>query len=206
MGVTYPLSLPDSNSIRGIELRAVNAVAYSRSPFTFAGQAHAYSGQMWTADITLKPMRRSDAEQWIAWLISLRGQFGTFLLNDPLGYTPRGSAGGTPLVNGSAQTGNLINIDGCTASQTGWLKAGDYVQFGSGSSASLHKVLEDVDTDGSGETTLEIWPSVRTAPADNSTVVTSSAKGLFRLSSNEQAWSVNEASIYGITFGAMEAV
>lgn len=206
MGVTYPLSLPDSNSIRGIELRAVNAVAYSRSPFTFAGQAHAYSGQMWTADITLKPMRRSDAEQWIAWLISLRGQFGTFLLNDPLGCTPRGSAGGTPLVNGSAQTGNLINIDGCTASQTGWLKAGDYVQFGSGSSASLHKVLEDVDTDGSGETTLEIWPSVRTAPADNSTVVTSSAKGLFRLSSNEQAWSVNEASIYGITFGAMEAV
>jgi len=206
MGVTYPLSLPDSNSIRGIELRAVNAVAYSRSPFTFAGQAHAYSGQMWTADITLKPMRRSDAEQWIAWLISLRGQFGTFLLNDPLGCTPRGSAGGTPLVNGSAQTGNLINIDGCTASQTGWLKAGDYVQFGSGSSASLHKVLEDVNTDGSGETTLEIWPSVRTAPADNSTVVTSSAKGLFRLSSNEQAWSVNEASIYGITFGAMEAV
>lgn len=206
MGVTYPLSLPNSNSIRGIELRAINAVAYSRSPFTFAGQAHAYSGQMWTADITLKPMRRSDAEQWIAWLISLRGQFGTFLLNDPLGCTPRGSAGGTPLVNGSAQTGNLINIDGCTASQTGWLKAGDYVQFGSGSSASLHKVLEDVDTDGSGETTLEIWPSVRTAPADNSTVVTSSAKGLFRLSSNEQAWSVNEASIYGITFGAMEAV
>ena len=136
----------------------------------------------------------------------MRGQFGTFLLNDPSGATPRGSAGGTPLVNGSAQTGNLINIDGCATNQTGWLKAGDYVQFGSGSSASLHKVLEDVDTDGSGETTLELWPSVRSAPSDNSTVVTSSAKGLFRLSSNEQSWSVNEASIYGITFGAMEAV
>jgi len=63
-----------------------------------------------------------------------------------------------------------------------------------------------VNSNGSGETTLEIWPSVRTVPADNSAVVTSSAKGLFRLSSNEQAFSVNEASIYGITFAAMEAV
>lgn len=206
MAITYPLSLPTATGIAQIEIRAVNAVAYSRSPFTFSGQAHAYSGQMWTADVSLPPMKRDDAEQWIAWLISLRGQFGTFLLNDPSGATPRGSAGGTPLVNGASQTGNLINIDNCTASQTGWLKAGDYVQFGTGSSSSLHKVLEDVNSNSSGETTLEIWPSVRTAPADNSAVVTSSAKGLFRLSSNEQAFSVNEASIYGITFAAMEAV
>jgi hypothetical protein len=206
MAIIYPLSLPTHTGVRSVEFRAVNAVAYSRSPFTFSGQAHAYSGQMWQADITLPPMRRSNAEQWIAFLISLRGQFGTFLLNDPLGCTPRGSAGGSPLVNGAAQTGNLINIDNCTASQTGWLKAGDYVQFGTGSSSSLHKVLEDVNSNSSGETTLEIWPSVRTAPANNSAVVTSSAKGLFRLSSNEQAFSANEAALYGITFAAMEAV
>lgn len=205
MAVIYPLALPTHTGIRGVEIRAVNAVAYSRSPFTFAGQAHAYPGQMWQADITLPPMRRVDAERWVAWLVSLRGQFGTFLLGDPSCSTPQGSAGGTPLVNGAAQIGNLINIDGCTPSQTGWLKAGDYVQFGSGSSSSLHKVLEDVNSDASGNVTLEIWPSVRTAPADNSTVVTSNAQGVFRLSSNEQSWSVNEASIYGMTFGAVEA-
>jgi hypothetical protein len=206
MAIIYPLALPTVTGVAQIELRAINAVAYSRSPFTFSGQAHAYSGQAWQADITLPPMKRDAAEVWISWLIALRGQFGTFLLNDPSGVTPRGSAGGSPLVNGAAQTGNLINIDGCLPSQTGWLKAGDYVQFGSGASASLHKVLEDVNSNASGETTLEIWPSVRNAPSDNSSVVTSSAKGLFRLSSNEQAWSVNEASIYGITFGAMEAI
>ena len=206
MAILYPLSLPTHTGIRSIELRAVNAVAYSRSPFTFAGQAHAYAGQMWQAEISLPAMTRADADQWIAWLIALRGQYGTFLLNDPSSTTPRGSAGGAPLVNGAAQTGNLINIDGCTANQTGWLKAGDYIQFGSGSSSSLHKVLEDVNSDGSGQVTVEVWPSVRTAPADNSAVTTSSAKGLFRLSSNEQSWSVNEASIYGITFAAMEAV
>ena len=33
-----------------------------------------------------------------------------------------------------------------------------------------------------------------------------SASGTFRLSSNQQSWSVNDASFYGITFGAMEAL
>ena len=206
MAIIYPLSLPTATRIRSIEFRAINAVAYSQSPFTFSGQVHAYSGQTWQADISLPPMKREDAEVWISWLIALRGQFGSFLLNDPSSATPRGSAGGSPLVNGAAQTGNLVSIDGCSASQTGWLKAGDYVQFGTGSASSLHKVLEDVNTNGSGETTIEVWPSVRNALSDNSAVVTSSAKGVFRLSSNEQAWSVNEASVYGITFAAMEAI
>ena len=206
MAITYPLSLPTVTGIARIELRAINAVSYSVSPFTFAGQVHAYSGQMWQADITLPPMKRESAEEWLAFLVSLRGQYGTFLLNDPAATTPRGTVGGTPLVSGASQTGSSIDIDGCSTSVTGWLKAGDYVQFGSGSSTTLHKVLQDVDTNGSGEATLEIWPGVRNSLVDNSAVVTSSAKGLFRLSSNTQAWSVDEASTFGITFGAVEAI
>ena len=207
MAITYPLSLPvATKAIQSIEIRAVNAVAYSRSPFTFAGQAFAYSGQMWTADVTLKPMKRADAEQWNAWLLSLRGQLGTFLMGDPMGATARGVATGTPLVNGASQTGGSLVIDGATNSTTGWLLAGDYIQLGSGSSARLHKVLADANSDGSGNVTLDIWPHIRVAPADNATVTVSNAKGLFRLSSNEQAFSINESAIYGMTFGAMEAV
>ena len=206
MAISYPLSMPTNTRIRSIELRAVNAVAYSRSPFTFAGQAFAYAGQMWQADVTLPPMKRADAEQWVAWLVSLRGSLGTFLLGDPLGCVARGVATGTPLIKGGSQIGGTINIDGATSGVTGWLKAGDYVQIGSGGTARLHKVLQDANSDGSGNVTLELWPHVRTAPADNAAVTVSSAKGLFRLASNEQAWSINEASIYGITFSAMEAV
>lgn len=204
--ISYPLTLLTHTGIAQIELRAINAVAYSRSPFSFAGQAFAYAGQMWQADVTLPPMLRADAEQWVAWLVSLRGQLGTFLLGDPLGATPRGVATGTPLIKGGSQTGGTILIDGATTSVTGWLKAGDYVQIGSGLTARLHKVLVDTNSDASGNVTLELWPHVRTAPADNAAVTVSSAKGLFRLSSNEQAWSINEASIYGISFGAMEAI
>lgn len=209
MAILYPLSLPTVTRVRSIDLRAINAVAYSQSPFTFSGQTHRYQGQMWQADVTLPPMRRTEAEQWVSWLISLEGQYGTFLLGDPLGGTPQGLASsfaGLPKVNGSGQTGQTLTIDGASTSKTGWLKAGDYIQLGSLSSATLHKVLRDVNTDSSGNATLELWPRIRTAPADDAAVTVSGAKGLFRLSSNEQNWSISEASIYGITFGAMEAI
>lgn len=203
---TYPISFLSHTGVRSVELRAINAVIYEMSPFTFAGQAQASSGQMWQADVTLPPMKREDAEKWIAWLVSLRGQFGTFNMGDPSAATPRGVATGTPRVNGASQTGENLNIDGCTANVTGWLKAGDYIQLGSAGTATLHKVLADVDTNGIGQTTLSLWPHIRSAPADNATVVVSDTVGRWRLSSNESSWSVNEASIYGITFSAREAI
>jgi hypothetical protein len=206
MAISYPLTLPSHTGRRSMELRATNAVTVERSPFTYASQAQASAGQMWQADVTLPPMKRADAEAWVAWLVSLRGGFGTFLMGDPIGATPRGAGGGTPLVNGAGQTGQDLNIDGCSNSITGWLKAGDYVQLGSGSTATLHKVLADVDTNGSGQATLTLWPHIRTAPSDNATVTISNTVGRWRLSSNESSWSVNEASIYGISFSCMEAI
>jgi hypothetical protein len=194
MAISYPLALPTHTGIRAIELRALNAVAYSRSPFTFSGQVFAYAGQMWQAEVSLPPMKRADAEQWVAWLMSLRGQFGTFLLGDPIGGTPRGTSTAAT-ISGSAGSSSV------TVAMSGTLLAGDYLQLGSGASATLHKVLQDKT--GSG--TLEIWPALRTAQS-LATATLSNAKGRFRLSSNEQSWSINEASIYGVTFGAMEAL
>jgi len=111
-----------------------------------------------------------------------------------------------PYVNGASQTGGSLVIDGASPDETGYLLAGDYIQLGTGSSSRLHKVLTNVDTDSSGNATLDIWPHIRVAPADNAAVTVSDAKGLFRLSSNDQGFSINESAIYGMTFGAMEAV
>ncbi len=194
MAISYPLALPTHTGIMNVELTAVNAVAYSMSPFTFAGQAHAYSGQKWQADISLPAMKREDAEKWIAFLVSLRGQFGTFLLNDPSGTSPRGTAT-TVRITGSTGDSSVATT------MAGTLLAGDYIQLGSGLSARLHKVLQDQ----SGSGTLEIWPALR-ANQSNVLADLTSAAGAFRLSSNQQSWSVNEASIYGITFAAMEAL
>lgn len=208
MAISYPLTFPSHTGIRSVSLRAINAVVYERSPFTFAGQAQASAGQMWGADVTLPPMKYADAEQWMAWLISLRGQLGTFTMGDPMRCVARGSARGTDtvVVNGAGQTGQDLNITSNQLSKTGYLKAGDYIQLGSGSTATLHKVLVDASTNGSGNATLTLWPHVRTAPANAATVVVQNAVGRWRLAGNETEWSINEALIYGVSFSAMEAV
>lgn len=212
MAITYPLSLPTVSGIRSIVLRTKNTVGLSQSPFTFKQQVVSYGGQAWEADITLPPMVRDDAEEWVSFLVQLKGIEGTFLLGDPSGATPRGSASttpGTPVVNGAGQIGAVLNISGAPASASNYLKAGDYIQLGSGSGAKLHKVLKNVDTNASGEAALDIYPSMRSSPsadAPANSVVVSNAKGLFRLSSNETQWSINEVTHFGVTFGAMEVV
>ena len=150
--------------------------------------------QMWEADVTLPPMNRDDAESWIAFLMSLKGRYGTFLLNDPSATSVRGTAT-SATITGSAGDSSV------TVTMSGTLKAGDYIQLGTANDATLHKVL--VDKSGSG--TLEIWPKLRKARSSVSADLTS-ASGLFRLASNETAWSVNDASFYGISFGATEVV
>ncbi len=209
MSITYPLSLPTVSGIRTITLKTMNSIGVSRSPFTYKEQVFDYGGQMWEADITLPPMNRAEAEEWISFIIKLKGQSGTFLLGDPSAATPRGSASstpGTPVVSGASQTGAELSIGGLPTSTTGYLLAGDYIQIGSGSSARLHKVLSNADTDGSGNATLDIYPSIRVSPGDASPVVVSNAKGVFRLSTNEASWSISEVVIFGVTFGAREAI
>jgi hypothetical protein len=206
MAIIYPLNLPTHTGLKSVNLRAVTQTAMSMSPFTYKQQIHNHSGQRWEIEVTLPPMQRADAEQWLAWLLSLNGMEGTFLMGDPLGATARGSLGGTPVVNGANQTGQSLTIDGCTPSVTGWLKAGDYIQLGSDSTSTLHKVLVDVNTDTGGAADIDIFPAMRTAPEDGSTVTVSNCVGRFRLNSGQQDWSIDTASIYGITFGGLEAI
>jgi hypothetical protein len=189
-----------------VRLVANDVVGVSQSPFTAVQQVYRYSGQFWEADITLPPMKRADAEYWISFLLKLNGPYGTFLMGDPNGATARGAATGTPLVNGAGQTGNELVTDGWTTSTTGILKAGDYIQLGSAATARLYKVLDDVNSDGSGNATLTLWPDLRSAPADNAAITVSNTKTTFRLNSAQTSWDINEATIYGLTFGAREAL
>jgi hypothetical protein len=194
MAISYPLNTPDSIGIAQIDIRAVNAVAYSQSPFTYVGQTHAYAGQMWQADITVSPVRRDLAAPWKAFLTSLRGQYGTFLLGDPDYKDPQGT------VSSCTLTGTL-GSQTPTVTMTGSLLAGDYIQLGSGASARLHQVLEDQ----SGNGDLEIWPALRDDYTD-ATVIFNSPKGVFRLASNEVSWSINSSNAYSISFGAVEVI
>jgi len=209
MAESYPLTFPTQTGVTSVEITATDVVSISESPFTLAQQVVRHAGARWSATIRIPPVKRSDSEYWNSFLLRLRGQFGTFLLGDPNAATPRGSAAsaaGTPVVNGASQTGNELAIDGLPVSATGYLLAGDYIQLGSGSTARLYKVLEDVDTNASGEATLNLWPDLRSSPADDAGVIVINAKGLFRLATNDATWTINNAGFYSISFAAVEAL
>lgn len=195
MALSYPLDTPTSIGIESIELRAVNAVATSQSPFTFKQQIISHGGQKWEASVTIPSVHRDKAAQWKAMLVGLKGPVGTFLLGDPDYATPQGTISGTPTLSGNAGS------DTATVVMTGTLKAGDYIQLGERGAAKLHQVLLDQDGDG----TLEIWPSLRSDYTDE-TVIFDAPKGVFRLATNMTSWSINNASTYGISFEAVEAV
>lgn len=206
MAITYPLSHPTNVGFASASMTAKSVVGVSRSPFTGAQQVQKHQGQWWEFQASLPPMTRATAEEWVAFLLSLNGMQGTFLLGDPLGTTARGIATGTPLVKGASQTGNSLITDGWTASQTGILKAGDYFQLGSSTSSKLYKVLNDANSDGSGDATFDIWPNINTAVSDNTALTVASAKGLFRLAANEMRWDLQQAQKYGIAFSAIEVI
>jgi hypothetical protein len=188
-------------------MTARTVVGVTRSPFTGAQQVQKHQGQWWEFECSLVPMSRDNAEDWIAFLLSLNGKEGTFYLGDPYGTTPRGAATGTPRIKGLNQTGKTLITDGWGESIT-VLKAGDYIQLGTGSNARLHKVLKDASSDSASnpEATLDIFPEIKTAYSDNTVITTSNAKGVFRLSSNEMAFDLKQASTYGISFAAAGVV
>ena len=194
MSISYPLNTPTNIGIANITLMAENAVAISQSPFTFQQQVVAHPGQRWAASISLPPMKRQDAEAWVAFLLSLYGQVGTFLLSDPNCPAPRGTATSATLTGTAGSSSPTITM-------TGTLLAGDYISLGTGASARLHKVLQD----RSGTGTIELWPALRSSYTD-ATIDLTEAKGRFRLKDNITQWSINEISSYGITFDCVEAL
>lgn len=203
MATTFPVTLP-STGTRSISIRQKSVVAVGQSPFTLEQQVQRHQGQVWLLEVSYGPLARADAEALLAALVSLNGQEGTFLFGDSANKTARGVATGTPLVNGGSQSGEDLATDGWTANVTGILRAGDWIQLGSASTARLHKVLADANSNASGQATLTLWPRISpvAVPADNSAVVTSFPKGLFRLTTDGMDWSVNVAKRYGITFSA----
>ena len=195
MAITYPLNTPTTIGIESIKLRTSNLSQVSESPFTFQQQVLSYTtAERWEAEVSIPNARRDVTAAWVGMLVALRGHVGTFLLGDPDYVSPRGTATSATL------SGN-VGSQSATITMTGTLLVGDYIQVGSGSSARLHKVLQDRTNTG----VIELWPSLRDNYT-NATVTLTSPKGLFRLATPYTEWGVDSRSSYSINFSAVEAL
>src|SRR5579864_5609042 len=166
MAITYPLTPPAISGIgpRDFTMSQVNVVGETESPFTLGQQVQQWLGQQLQIEANLPPMLYAQAEQWLSFLGSLFGKYGTFLMGDYNRPTPQGPLSGSPVSSGGANTAGLnqINIRNAAISVTNWAIAGDYIQLTvSGYPQRIYKVLQNASTDGSGNVTLQIFPNIR---------------------------------------------
>lgn len=174
----------------------------SESPFSFQQQVYDHGGQRWRIEVTYPPMDSATFRQLRGFLLSLHGTVGTFRAGDPFDIAPTGIATGTPVVDLASQTGYTLNTRGWSVSTTNILKAGDNFQIGD----YLYTNLKDVNSDGSGKCTLDIWPSLRISPADGATIITALPKSLFRLDRVDIGFSTGIDKVYNVAFSGVEAL
>lgn len=204
---TYPLTVPSSPYYQKSTWALQRKTAISVSPFSGAQQVYEYDYALWSATLTLPPMKRSDAANWQAFILKLHGRKGTFLLGDPDARTPRGTISGAVTLGANASVGDFtISISTSQNNLVNAFRAGDYIQLGSGGTSKLYMIVDDVTTDGSGDADINIEPAIKTAATSGATVTYTNPKGLFRMENPQIDWDADEVSKYGIAFDAMEAL
>lgn len=203
---SYPLALPSTPSFVDSSWKLQRAVDINRSPFSGHSSAYEYTMALWTAVLTLPPMKRDQAASWQAFFMKLHGRRGTFLLGDPDAKTIRGagpSSGNVALSSAAAVGDDSLSVSITAPNGTVAFKEGDYIQLGTGSSSKLHMIVNDVVVN-SNAATIDIEPYVK-LPVDNLSVLDyTEPKGVFHMDSNELGWDADHVSKYGITFSCTE--
>jgi hypothetical protein len=205
MSVTYPITLPTSPGFTRVTIAPRSFVALYASPFTGQQQIYQHPAQFLTCSIEVPPMNRAEAADFVAAMLSLQGQRGTFYFGDPAWTSPRGVATGTPQVNGDNQTGTALNTKGWTTGVTNILRAGDWIQIGTGATRQLCMVLESANSNGSGHATVNLFPRIRTAFANNTAITTASPTGVWRMVDDGQFLQDTDGLTRGMNINAVEA-
>jgi hypothetical protein len=199
------VSLPaGSGALQSVDWNFTTAVSTVTSVFTGQVQAQIWPGaDMWSGTATLPPLTQKQADAWISALMQMQGMANAFQLGDPLKKSPRGSALGTPVADGSiamAAGGKTLFTENWNTLQTGLLLPGDYLQIG----FRLHRVLDEVISDNNGKAPINIWPSLREVPVNGEPLVLNSPVGIFRLANNKGTWSSGVDLLTHLSFAFTE--
>ncbi len=206
---TYTLvTLPANPGFVDLTLTMDDTVAVVQSPFVPSQvQTQAWPGaDGWKLQGTLPKMPNSVSGPWIGFLAALRGRANVFQAGDPTRTTPLGKAQGAPVVNGTISGGNAVsayalNTRGWHASVYRQLLPGDYLQIVN----RLYIAVAEVDSDGSGNAVIQIWPSLRETPADGAAIKLINPVGVFRLAGNSRPYHRTVDGLVQVSLQATEA-
>lgn len=152
-----------------------------RTPPSMTGsvQITGRTGNRWAVVLTYMNLTGEDREIMWGHLMQLKGGINRLQVNmSTLAYVRSGAGGGTPLLVGAHLAGaSSLSIDGASNSITNWLKRSNWITIGN----QLTAVTQSVNTNGSGQATLSIWPELHKNYADNTPINISTPFGVFFL-------------------------
>ena len=185
-------TFPSSPAFSSLDITSIQPTMVSR---TISGrrQARQIAGQYFGMRASFPPMTREQFAPIHAFVMKQRGQYETFTLVLPVLSTGLGSPAGTPLVKDASQTGRSVTTDGWT-NDIQIFKAGDFVKFANHD--KVYTVTSDVESDSSGESTIDIEPALITSPADNSAVTHTNVPFLVSLASGVQEYATNTSGLF----------
>jgi len=158
-------------------------------------QTRQIDGQKFTITLDFAPMSRSNFAPIKAFIMKQRAKLNTFTVIPPVVSNAQGSVTGTISVDGAITAGaTTCTIDGLANNTNGLLKAGDYFRFSS--AIKVYMAVADLNSDGTGEGTLTFEPPLRTAIADNTSIVYDNVDFTVRLSNDIQEYSIVTNDLY----------
>lgn len=151
------ITLPTSFRPVGFSFGQKRYDTIERSDSTGSEAARLLAPPRWTCGVQSSDnMTLTEAGQWEAWCLKLRGGVNVAAIYDPVRQSPEGTMRGSPRLNTAISAGatsmTLIGGNALTATpQT--IKAGDHLQISTGVGTSqLVKIVDDATGTGAGAT------------------------------------------------------
>ncbi|MDG2532075.1 hypothetical protein P6144_00295 [Sphingomonas sp. HITSZ_GF] len=148
----------------------------TESNFTFKQQTVQTASQ-WVLEWSWPPMTFAEAETTSGWILSLKGQIGTFRYH-PRQRLASALSGKTLAIQGYAYN-DTISVGGWSANAGSGLRIGQFFQLGD---QLLRIVAAGANADAAGKVTISFEPELRLNYTSGTAVNFANPSGTFRLS------------------------
>lgn len=188
------MTIFDMNIVpNAVSIRSLDNTAVFNSPLIASAQTIDRGGLKWGMNLTFTNLQNDDRAELLGIILALRGRANRIRVN--VHDNPkRGLYGGTPLIDGAAQTGSSVAVKGCSNNITNWIRRGDYFSVIVNGDHELKMCTEDADSNGSGLiAALKFEPRLRDSPADSAIITVDDGvigfpRGIYILATSGQGW------------------
>lgn len=172
----------------------------------FGAQAIEVSAPLWAVSLVGKQTEDSNAGEFKALLLSLKGRVNQLELWDQMRPAPIGSMRGAMTFNAGAAVGDITLAIVAAGQAAKTLLKGDLLGFGTGITQQVVMVMADATSDGAGIISVTVQPPLRNAFLAAAAIIWDKPKALFRQSGSNMrnGWDYSEMLTAGFNLDLLE--